>query len=166
MRCDLISVATTPAGTYPIEVSTGSIVTKGVELRNGVFTVTKAPLTITAKSYTREQGQPNPTFELTYKTFRNKETAEVFTKQPVITCDATPESPVGDYDIIVSGAEAQNYEFTYVNGKLTITASTGIAEVSNPTSHLSPLYDMQGRKVKTPQRGIYINNKKKVIVRK
>jgi len=166
MHCDLISVATTPAGTYPIEVSTGSIVTKGVELRNGVFTVTKAPLTITAKSYTREQGQPNPTFELTYKTFRNKETAEVFTKQPVITCDATPESPVGDYDIIVSGAEAQNYEFTYVNGKLTITASTGIAEVSNSTSHPSPLYDMQGRKVKTPQRGIYINNKKKVIIRK
>lgn len=164
--CDLIKVATTPVGTYPIEVKMGSIVTNDVELREGEFIVTKAPLTITAKSYTREQYQSNPTFEVTYKTFRNKETAEVLTKQPIITCDATPESPVGDYDIIASGAEAQNYEITYENGTLTITASTGISSLSPTTSHPAPLYDLEGRKVQTPQRGIYIKNKKKVVVRK
>lgn len=166
MTCDLISVGTTPVGTYPIEVKMGSIVTKGTELRPGEFIITKAPLTITAKSYTREQGQANPVFELTYKTFRNKETASVLTKQPVITCDATAESPVGDYDIIVSGAEAQNYEITYVNGVLTVTAPTGISEISTPNSQSSTLYDIQGRKVKMPQRGIYIKNKRKVVVRK
>ena len=163
--CAYITDSKTPVGTYPIEIEMGSIVTQNVELREGVFTVTKAPLTVTAKSYTREQGQPNPTFEVTYKTFRNKETAEVFTKQPVIECDATPDSPVGDYEIRVSGAEAQNYEFTYVNGILTVTASTGIVETSNLKSQVSTLYDLQGRKVKAPQNGIYIKNKKKVVIK-
>lgn len=164
--CDYIADSKAPAGTYPIEVKMGTIITPNVELREGTFTVTKAPLTVTAKSYTREQGQPNPTFEVTYKTFRNKETAEVFTKQPIITCDATEDSPVGEYEIRVSDAEAQNYEFTYVNGTLTITASTGIAEISNLNTQTSNLYDLQGRKVKMPQKGIYINNRKKVVVRK
>ena len=72
--CDYIADSKAPAGTYPIEVKMGTIITPNVELREGTFTVTKAPLTVTAKSYTREQGQPNPTFEVTYKTFRNKAT--------------------------------------------------------------------------------------------
>ena len=41
---------------------------------------------------------------------------------PTITTTATSDSEPGDYDIIVSGAEAQNYEISYVSGKLTIEA--------------------------------------------
>ena len=165
--CDLIKVATTPVGTYPIEVKLGTIVTYGVELREGIFTVTPAELTVTATSCTRGQGYPNPVFEVTYKGFRNKETADVLTKLPVATCEATIDSPIGEYDIIVSGGEAQNYTFKYVSGKLSVVdPTTGIEEGSHISPLTSHLYDMQGRKVQTPQRGIYIKNKKKVIIRK
>ena len=163
--CDLIKVATTPVGTYPISVERGTITTLDVELREGVLTITPAPLTITAASYTRNVGEANPEFEITYKGWRNKETADVLTQKPIVTCEATPESPAGEYDIVVSGAEAQNYEITYVNGKLIVIDPLGIESLkADPTSN-QPLYDMQGRKVTQPRRGIYVSGKRKVIVK-
>jgi hypothetical protein len=163
--CEAISVATNPVGTYPITLKKGTITTPGVELREGVFTIEKAPLTITAKSYTRNVGEANPEFELTYKTFRNKETDTVFTKRPVITCDATVDSPAGVYDIVVSGAEAQNYEITFVNGQLTVLETAGIDGLKADGKAGQPIYDLQGRKVQLPKRGVYVSGKRKVIVK-
>ena len=87
---------------------------------NGTLTIEKAPLTITAKSYTIKQGEALPTFEATYEGFKNNETSQVLTKQPAITTTATSASEPGEYDITISGAEAQNYAISYVTGKLTI----------------------------------------------
>ena len=83
-------------------------------------TIQKAPLSITAKNYTITQGSPIPTFECTYSGFKNDETESVLTTQPLITCSAISTSTLGTYDIIVSGAEAQNYDISYVSGTLTI----------------------------------------------
>ena len=166
--CDLIKVATTPVGTYPIEVKLGSIVTYGVELREGVFTITPAELTVTANSYTRGQGQPNPVFEVTYKGFRNKETADVLTQLPVAICEATADSPIGEYDITVSGGEAQNYTFKYVSGKLSVVDSaTGINTVQGSGLRVQgSVYDLQGRRVQKPAaKGLYIRGKKKVMIK-
>lgn len=154
-----------PVGTYPITITTGTITTPDVQLVPGVLTITPATLTVTAKSYSREYGTANPVMEYTIKGFRNREKAEVLTKQPIIECDANELSPAGEYEIRVSGAEAQNYEFTYVSGTLTIVNSTGISPTPAISEGEGDMYDMQGRKVKTPQRGIYIKNKKKVIIK-
>ena len=163
-ECDLLKVGTTPVGTYPIIVNQGTIITPGVNLQEGVLTITPAPLTITAKSYTRNVGEQNPEFELTYNRFRNKETDTVFTVRPVITCDATISSPAGEYEIRVSGAEAHNYDITYVNGTLTIIAPTGITEHHQESSN-KKMFDLQGRRVNKATRGIYIINRKKVVVK-
>ena len=152
-------------GTYPITITKGTITTPDVQFVPGVLTITPATLTVTAKSYSREYGTANPVMEYTIRGFRNREKAEVLTKQPVIECDANEQSPAGEYEIRVSGAEAQNYEFTYVSGKLTIVNSTGISPTTAISESEGDMYDMQGRKVKTPQRGIYIKNKKKVIIK-
>ena len=154
-------------GNYPIQVTPGTIVTPNVEYREGVFTVEPATLTVTAKSYTRNVGEPNPEFELSYKGFRNRETDTVFTVRPIVTCEATAESPAGEYDILVSGAEAQNYTFTYVPGKLTVVGGTdGIVEVKASDTPRR-VYDLQGRRIKgTPQRGLLIVDGKKKVVRK
>jgi hypothetical protein len=165
VSCDLITVLTTPVGTYPIEVKMGTIVTTGVELREGVFTITPAELTVTAKSYTRNTGEQNPEFEITYKGFRNKETAEVLTVLPTATCEATADSPGGVYDIIVSGGEAQNYTFKYVNGTLTVVDQVGITSVQSSKSKVQSYYDLQGRRVAKPTKGMYIKGKKKVMIR-
>lgn len=160
-----ISDPKTPVGTYPITITTGTITTPNVQFIPGTLTITPAILTVTAKSYTREYATANPVMEYTIKGFRNREKAEVLTKLPVIECDANEQSPAGEYEIRVSGAEAHNYEFTYVNGKLTIINSTGINPIPALTGKEGDMYDMQGRKIKTPQRGIYIKNKKKLFIK-
>lgn len=114
------ATATSPVGTYDIIVAKGSVTNSDVELVNGTLTITKAPLTITVKSATKQQGEANPTFELTYSGFKNGETEAVLTKQPSITCSATTASPKGTYPITLSGAVAENYNITYVSGTLTV----------------------------------------------
>jgi hypothetical protein len=115
------ATATSPVGTYPIVIKKGSVKNYNDTYVDGVLTITKAPLTIKAGSYSKKQGEANPDFTLTYEGFKNNETEAVLTKKPTVSCEATKDSPTGDYTVTVSGAEAQNYEITYVNGKLTIT---------------------------------------------
>ena len=117
------ATSTSPVGTYSIVISKGTIDSDEVNYVNGTLTIKKAPLTITAKSYTIEQGEGLPTFEVEYSGFKNNETSSVLTTQPTITTSATSESALGTYDIVVSGAYAQNYDITYVKGTLTITPS-------------------------------------------
>ena len=116
------ATATSPVGEYDIVVSKGSITNYNVTLVNGKLTVTKAPLTITAKSYTIKQGESLPTFEAEYSGFKNNETSSVLTTQPTIRTTATSASEPGTYEIVVSGASATNYDITYVKGTLTISA--------------------------------------------
>ena len=156
IECEGIADPTLPVGNYPIAVRRGTIITEGVELVEGVFTIEPWPLIITAKSYTRNVGEANPTFELTYRTFCNKETEEeAFTQKPVVSCTATPDSPAGEYEIVVSGAEAHNYAITYVSGKLTVVDPLGI-ETLMADDAAKKVYDLQGRKVQRASRGLYI----------
>ncbi len=114
------ATSTSPVGTYDITVSGAEAQNYEITYVNGTLTVTKAPLTVTANSYTMEQGDPIPTFEATYEGFKNGEDASVLATQPTFSCDATQDSEAGEYAITPSGAEAQNYEITYVPGTLTI----------------------------------------------
>ena len=60
----------------------------------------------------------------TFSGFVNGEDSSVLTEQPVSSLDAPASSPVGDYPIVVSGAEAANYEITHVNGAIAIVPAT------------------------------------------
>ena len=111
-----------PVGTYDIIINRGSETNFNVTYLKGTLTIKKTPLTIKAGQYTRKQGEDNPEFTLSYEGFQNDETEEVLTKKPTITCEATKDSEPGDYVVSVSDAEADNYDITFVNGKLTITA--------------------------------------------
>ena len=115
------ATATSPVGTYPIKISKGSITDDNVDYVDGTLTITKAPLTITANSCTRVEGETEPPFEVTYSGFKNGETDSVLIQKPIVTTTATQDSEYGIYDISVSGAEAQNYTFNYINGTLTLT---------------------------------------------
>ena len=121
------ATALSPAGEYPIIIKPGTVTGGDIAYVNGVLTITKAPLTIKAGTYTRKQGEENPEFTLTYEGFKNDETAEVLTTKPNVTCKATKASKVGTYDVVVSGAEAENYDITYVNGVLTVEFIVGDA---------------------------------------
>ena len=161
-------------GTYAITPTAGTIITEGVEYQAGTLTVLPSPLSISVGSYTRNIGEPNPEFELTYRSFRNREKADVLLKQPIVECDATPESPAGEYEIRVYGAEAQNYDITYVNGILTVIDPAGIAGISTSRKTVQDVYDLQGRKLGTTDqtgikaldtKGVYIIGDRKVVVK-
>ena len=161
---------TSPVGTYPIVISKGSVSSYNVTYVNGTLTIEKAPLKITAKDYTIKQGEALPTFEATYDGFKNDETEAVLTKQPTITTTATSASEPDEYDITISGAEAENYEISYINGKLTITEADGILGIS--VEHSADVYDLQGNKVRSKMttlkdlpKGVYIINGRKVLVK-
>ena len=161
---------TSAVDTYPIVITKGSVTNYNTTFVNGTLTIEKAPLTITAKSYTIKQGETLPTFEAEYSGFKNNETKAVLTTQPTITTTATSTSEPGEYEITVSGAEAQNYEISYVAGKLTITESDGIRMISS--EHPVSVFDIQGHKVRSNvtsleglPKGVYIINGRKVVIK-
>ena len=102
-------------GDYVITVSGGEDENYDISCVDGLLKVEPAdPVTVTARSYTREYGQDNPAFEY------DAEGAKL-NGVPVITCEATVASPVGTYLIIITKGDVMNYNDTYVNGTLTIT---------------------------------------------
>ncbi len=116
ISCEVTSAS--PVGTYPIVISKGSVTNYNDRYVNGTLTIKKAPLTIAANDCEREYGESTPGFTVSYAGFKNDETAEVLGMLPTLDCEGRN---VGEYPIVVSGAEAQNYQISYVNGTLTIT---------------------------------------------
>ena len=164
------ATTTSPVGTYPIVIKKGGVTNYNDSYVNGVLIITKAPLKVTVADATREQGVENPEFVITYEGWKNGETEAVLTKKPVATTTATKDSEVGEYDIIVSGGEAQNYKLSYVNGKLTVTVPSGIREIISGGSF--DVYTTDGRMVKKGAttlkglaKGVYIVNGRKVMVK-
>lgn len=78
-------------------------------------------VTLTANSYTRVYGDANPSFGYTVSG------TGTLKGQPVVSCEATAQSPVGTYPIVISKGTVSNYHQTYVNGTLTITAAPLVA---------------------------------------
>ena len=86
------------------------------------YTVNKAPLTVTAESFSVDYGETVAAddFWYSYSGFVNGEDGDVLTELPVIECEAASIPEAGEYPITVSGGEALNYEFKYEQGTLTV----------------------------------------------
>ena len=132
-------------------------------------TISKAPLTISVGEYTMAEGDQVPEFKLQYDGFKSYDTGAVLTTKPTITCKATSESAPGRYEITVSGAEAQDYDISYLSGWLTIELAQGIRGIVTDGQPFD-VYTTQGRKVcssvtslKGLPKGVYIINGKKII---
>lgn len=123
-------------GNYAITASGASAANYNFIYQNGILTVDKAALIITANNATKFEGAVNPLFTASYNGFVNGETSTVLTTQPLISTSATTASPAGNYPIIPSGASADNYIISYVNGTLTINPF-----VSNGAPTLNPVAD-------------------------
>ena len=99
------------------------------------LTVGKAALTITANDCTKVEGEANPELTVSYEGFKYDDNASVLTQQPTVTTEATTDSPAGTYPITVTGAEAANYDISYVAGTLTVEEAkiepTDISQLDN-----------------------------------
>lgn len=115
------AVKSSDVGEYVVAVSGG--VAKNydfVTYKDGVLHIDKRELIVTANNYSRKYNEDNPTFDFTYSNFASFDEKDVLEVEPRIYCSATPKSPAGDYPIIVSGGEDNNYDFRYNVGNLTV----------------------------------------------
>ena len=162
---------TSPVGEYDITIEKGSIKNENVTLVPGKMSIKKAMLEVEVANEVRYVGYPNPTFIIVYEGWKNGENESVLTKQAVATTEATEESPIGVYEIVVSGAESPNYDFNYTNGTLTIEEDpSGIESIMKKQA--VDVYSVYGYKVRSQVRslgelpkGLYIINGKKVMVK-
>ncbi|PZV82154.1 gliding motility-associated-like protein [Algoriphagus aquaeductus] len=105
-------------GIYPITLAGGEDQNYNIILVNGILTIGKKDLTITANDKSKTYGEANPALTFTYDGLVNGDTK--VTIEPSISTTATRSSNAGTYPITLAGGEDQNYTITLVNGTLTI----------------------------------------------
>lgn len=97
------------------------------EVYSQIVTVNKARLTITPKNIECKEGEiiiPE-VYELDYVGFVGNDDKASLDILPVAYCQVTADAKEGDeFAIILFGAEAGNYDFTYKEGKFAITGSS------------------------------------------
>ncbi|HPS30660.1 MAG TPA: MBG domain-containing protein [bacterium] len=117
-----LGVEFTPSDTANYEIATAQV----------MINVGTVELTATADDKERNYGEANPEFTITYSGFVNGDDEDDIDTKPEASTLVDELSPVGPYDITVSGGSDDNYTFKYVSGKLTINAkapeiTTGVA---------------------------------------
>lgn len=125
------ATATSPVSgsPYPITAALGTLAAGNYQFTffNGQLTLTTATLSVTADNATRPYGAANPTFTASYSGFKNGETLATsgVAGSPSLSTTATASSPVAGSPYTITAAlgslAATNYQFSFVNGQLTIT---------------------------------------------
>jgi hypothetical protein len=113
------------------------------------FTSSRATLTVTANNLSRQSGQANPALTYTITGFVNGDTQSVVSGTPTLTTTANSSSPIGTYPITITAGtlSAANYTFTFVNGTLTVTSSTGrtyTTSFASPPAPENPICENTG----------------------
>ncbi|HVS97985.1 MAG TPA: MBG domain-containing protein, partial [Puia sp.] len=127
------AAASSPAGTYPIVASGATDPNYSITYQAGTMTVGKASLTVTADNKAMPLGGPLPALTVSYAGFVNGDNASSLTTAPTATTTALASSPAGAYPIKASGGVSNNYNFSYVNGTLTV-ATAVLTITANPAS--------------------------------
>lgn len=131
-------------GTTQIEVTQDGNYTYKPFSQTFIFTVYKAPITVTANSETRIYGVSNPTFTYQVTGARVGDT-NLFTTEPTLTTTATETSSVGTYPITITGGASDKYDITYHDGTLNITKAEWNATWTNykPEIYINETIDIQ-----------------------
>ena len=97
---------------------------------NGSFTVTPAPLTITADDQTKAYGAELPLLTVSYMGFVNGDTPASLSTQVVLTTPATANSPAAIYPINVGYATSNDYNIILISGSLTVIPNLAPAAIT------------------------------------
>lgn len=116
-------VSVTGAGTCKIVATQAADVTYDLTTANQSFSVAKSALTVTALSSSNFYGGVAPSFGPIYSGFVGSDTSSNLKTKPTCSTTAIVVSNPGAYETKCSGAAADNYSFTYVNGSYSIVKS-------------------------------------------
>lgn len=129
-ECSTSASASSPAGSYPIVCTVGTLVSAQDYIFetfvDGTLTITKAPLTVAADNKAMIAGEALPVLTATISGFMNGETLATSGVTGSASCatTATSASPAGAYPITcaVGTLTAANYSFeTFNAGTITVT---------------------------------------------
>lgn len=114
----------THVGKYDVKIEGGASNNyEFIERKAGQLVILKRGLKVVADDISRKYGHENPNFTCHYVNFANGDTEKSLSEMPNLNCDANEESVAGQYPIIPSGGESDDYDFEYENGTLTIDKS-------------------------------------------
>jgi hypothetical protein len=129
------ATAASGAGTYAINAAGGVDNDYSFSYTGGTLTIGKKGLTVTADDKSRVHGSPNPSLTVSYTGFVTGDDATVLDTAPTATTAATDTSTAGAYAITAAGGLDNNYDFTYIDGILTVMPEHG----SSHTGGLDPV---------------------------
>jgi autotransporter-associated beta strand protein len=121
------ATTTSPAGSYPITASQGSLSAANYSFAfvAGSLTVGQVTLTVQVDDQSRAYGATNPVFTVTYTGFLNGDDTNVLSGVPAFSTTADTNSPVAGSPYAVSATNgtlsATSYNFAFVDGQLTVT---------------------------------------------
>lgn len=107
-------------GTYVITPSGLESANYEITYVPGTLTVVPAELAITADDKSVIYGDEAPEFTVSYDGFKAGDDESVLDGQIENTCEYAPGSFVGEYTITPSGVTSENYNITFIDGKLTV----------------------------------------------
>ena len=115
--------AATGVGNYPITIGGAVDPNYSISYAQGTFVVNPATLTITADNKSRQYGQADPQFTVSYSGFMNGDTQSVLLGTLSCSSRTMPSSTVSGspYAINCSGLNSANYTVGFVPGQLTIS---------------------------------------------
>lgn len=133
------------AGNYPIDVK---IIANGKQEEDAIVfpavaKIAKKQISVSVNNKSVQYGNEAPTYAYNMSTqnfVAGDDPNVLITTLPQITCDYKAGDNVGEYKITVSGAveSSGNYEFTYLEGKLTVKKKL----IDKPTANETPfVYD-------------------------
>ena len=124
------------AGDYTITVSQteGANKNYAITFVNGIFTINKAVLTVTAENKTATYGDAIPTYTVTYDGFAGSENKDVLGGTLAFDCTYAQYADKGTYTITPKGYESGNYDISYVDGTLTVAPKAITVTIDNKTS--------------------------------
>ena len=121
------------AGTYALKLTGGNAAKYNLIRIEGELTIGKRDIVLTADPKSKVYGDPNP--ELTYSIIGmvNGDTYESLDTEPALSTDVDEYTGAGEYAIVVSGGEDNNYAFQYQQGILQVNKATLEVTLNNVT---------------------------------
>ncbi|MCD8326005.1 MAG: hypothetical protein LUC90_04785 [Lachnospiraceae bacterium] len=123
-------------GTYTISAAytlDSSLTEKyDVVVNTGTFTIEKAALTVTANDTEITYGDAPESGGVTYSGFVNGDSASDLSGSLSYAYSYVQYGDIGEYTITPSGLSSENYDITYVSGKLTVAAREAVLSWSEP----------------------------------
>ena len=132
--CTTAATSASPAGTYKTSCSGAVAPNYTFDYVDGSVTVNPALVTVTASSGSMTYGDTVPVITASYSGWVGGDGPAVLTTAPTCTSTATSASAAGTYPSSCSGAAADDYTFSYVDGTVSVNGGTTTGLTLSPQS--------------------------------